>query len=185
MKRKALLCAAHVLAVFALAAGINAAAQNPQVYPVKVFSGQIDAYSPQNAKGGPYQVHGPWSLVVKPDGTSEFSAAVNMELSDGWVLTRNSGNFDPTTRDAHTHHITMFTNGITLLPNGGFKISGTATVTLNGGQAPVSPTPLTVSITGGTEVEYSNLSLTFGSPGSNHFGTAPLTGVVRSVRSGR
>jgi len=30
-----------------------------------------------------------------------------MELSDGWVITKNGGIFDPNARGAHTHHITL------------------------------------------------------------------------------
>src|ERR1022692_3903284 len=35
------------------------------------------------------------------------------------------------------------------------------------------------------DVEFSNITLTFGSPGSKHFGTEPLPGVVRYVRKQR
>ena len=40
-------------------------------------------------------------------GKASFTAALNMELSDGWVLTENNGNFDPNARGAHTHHVTL------------------------------------------------------------------------------
>ena len=32
-------------------------------------------------------------------GQGEFYAALNMELSDGWALSENKGDFDPTMRD--------------------------------------------------------------------------------------
>ena len=57
-----------------------------------------------------------------------------------------------------------------------------ATITLNGNPAPVSPSPLVITVTGGSVVQLSNITLTFGSPGSKHFGTEPLPGVVQSVK---
>jgi hypothetical protein len=154
----------------------------------RMFSGVINAYTPQTttASGtvGPYEVRGPWSLKIKGDsGKADFSAALNMELSDGWVITQNASNFDPTARGAHTHHITLCDADVTRTSTGGLLLSGTATITLNGSAAPVSPSPLTIEISGGTDVEFSNITLTFGSPGSKHFGTDPLSGVVR--RAGR
>jgi hypothetical protein len=38
---------------------------------------------------------------------------------------------------------------------------------------------LEVDIVGGTNVKFSNITLTFGLPASNHFGTEPLPGVVQ------
>jgi hypothetical protein len=172
--------AAHLVAVLALAAGVNALAQTS--HPA-VFSGVINAYTPQTTTG-PYEVRGPWSLTVKADsGLADFSAALNMEFSDGWVLTKNNGDFDPNARGAHTHHITMTNGVITLIPNG-FQVMGPASFTLSGGPAPstVSPSILVIQITGGSVVKYSNISLTFQTPGSNHFGTAPLPGVVQSIQ---
>ena len=190
-----------VIAVLALAANISAVAQNSvqdrfdRFGGVINFRGQINAYSPQTAPtgtAGPYEIRGPWSLkLIRERGSDriEFSAAVNMELSDGWVLTTNrnsSAPFDPNARNAHTHHITMTEGNVTTLPNGGFQICGTGTVTLNGGATPFAQqSPLTITITGGTDVEFSNITLVFGSPASGHFGGEPLPGVVRSVREGR
>jgi hypothetical protein len=102
-----------------------------------------------------------------------------MELSDGWVITENEGNFDPAARGAHTHHITLCDVDVTRTSTGGLLISGPATITLNGNPAPVSPSLLTIEITGGTDVEFSNITLTFGSPGLMHFGAEPLPGVVQ------
>ena len=50
-----------------------------------------------------------WSLSPKRDATkADFSAALDMELTEGWALTKNGGNLDPRhTRGAHTHHITL------------------------------------------------------------------------------
>lgn len=165
-----------------LTAGMGALGQNwTSDRSPDEFSGVINAYTPQSTTG-PYEVRGPWSLLLH-EGTrkADFSAALNMELSDGWVITKNNDNFDPDMRDHHTHHITMTGAEITALSTGGFQVSGMATVTLNGNPAPISPTPLTLEITGGSDVEFSNITLTFGSPGSKHFGTMALTGVVRHV----
>ncbi len=172
MKSKHLRCVAQI-GLLALVASIGALAQNRTH-----FSGVINAYSPQTTTG-PYEVRGPWSLRLKGNSSkADFFAALNMVLSDGWVLTLGDGNFDPNGRGAHTHHIAMLNADVTPI-TGGFRVNGTATVTLNGSPAPISPTPLEVDITGGTTVKFSNVALTFGTPGSMHFGTEPLPGVVR------
>jgi hypothetical protein len=184
MKNKAFEWTARTIAVLVLAS-IAALAQNREP---KRFIGVINAYSPQTTKTtgttttttGPYEVRGPWSLTLKRDsGKADFSAALNMELSDGWVITENGGNFDPAARGAHTHHITLCDVDVTRTSTGGLLISGPATITLNGNPAPVSPSLLTIEITGGTDVEFSNITLTFGSPGLMHFGAEPLPGVVQ------
>ena len=165
------------------AMSVGALAQSPRC---EKLSGVINAYSPQTSTTGPYEVRGPWSMTVRRDsGKADFSAALNMELSDGWAITMNNGNFDPNGRGAHTHHVTMIGAQITPLPGGGFQLYGSATVTLNGNTAPISPTPLSIMVTGGSIVEYSNIALTFGVPGSNHFGDEPLPGVVRHVKKDR
>jgi hypothetical protein len=171
------LFAASSVCTFAQSA---ARAPLPQGSMPERFGGVMNAYSPQTATG-PYEIRGPWSLKLKRNFTkADFSAALNMELSDGWVLTLNGGNFDPNARGAHTHHITLVDADVTPLANG-FQVSGTATITVNGNPAPVSPTPLVIAITGGSIVQFSNITLTFGLPASGHFGTAPLSGVVRRV----
>jgi hypothetical protein len=190
-----------LIAIVLLSANLGALAQNAmqdrfdRFGGAIDFKGQIDAYSPQTATtgtAGPYEIHGPWSLkIIRERGSDKiaFSAALNMELSDGWVLTTNrnsSAPFDPSARNAHTHHITMTEGQITVLPTGGFQISGTGTVTLNGGPTPFAQqSPLTLTITGGPDVEFSNATMTFGAPASGHFGTVPLSGVVRSIQEQR
>lgn len=176
MKSKHLRCAAQIC-VLVLVASVGVSAQSRTQERTK-FSGVINAYSPQTTTG-PYEVRGPWNLQLKGNSSkADFFAALNMVLSDGWVLTLGDGNFDPNGRGAHTHHITMLDADVTPI-TGGFRVNGTATVTLNGSPAPISPTPLEVDITGGTTVKFSNVALTFGTPGSMHFGTEPLPGVVR------
>src|SRR5580698_635088 len=197
MKSKAFPWAA--IAVFVLAPNIGVLAQNSiqdrfdRFGGPIVFSGQINAYSPQTGTTGtlgPYEVRGPWSLKFnRYTGTAEFSAAVDMELSDGWALTTNKNSptpFDPSARNAHTHHITMTADEITKLDGGGFQVDGTAFVTLNGGPTPFAQkSHLTIVVTGGSDVEFSNMTMTFGKPASGHFGIEPLSGVVRSVNEER
>lgn len=185
----------NIVATLALAASTAALAQTKSCDKLpQSFSGQINAYTPTTTKAptGPYEIRGSWSLKLKNFGTkADFSAAVNMILSDGWVLSIANPsatppvppNFDPTLRNAHTHHITMSDAEVTILPTGGFKVVGTAFVTLNGGATPFAQqSPLTtIVITGGQDVEFSNFTLTLGSPASGHFGTDALPGVVRKV----
>ena len=101
MKSKFLLRLAKT-GLLVLAVGISMFAQNPTHAK---FSGVINAYSPQTTTG-PYEVRGPWSLELN-GGKANFSAALNMILSDGWAITLNGGNFDPNGRGAHTHHIVL------------------------------------------------------------------------------
>ncbi len=177
MKSKGFKWAARIIPVLMLAGSISTLAQDSTH---TIFSGVINAYSPQTTTG-PYEIRGPWSLKLRgKSGKASFSAALNMELSDGWVLTKNNGDFDPNARGAHTHHITLVNGDVTPV-TGGFQVSGTSTITVNGSPAPISPSPLVIVVTGGTDVAFSNVALIFGSPGSNHFGTEPLPGVVRHV----
>jgi hypothetical protein len=190
MKRKAFERTAQTIGVLVLVISISALAQNSTH---KMFRGVINAYSPQTTTTvgttttttGPYEIRGPWSLKLKGDsGKADFSAELNMELSDGWVLTENNKNFDPSARGAHTHHITIVDGDVTPITNpNGFRVTGPATITLNGTFAPISPSQLVIEITGGTDVEFSNITLTFQPPASKHFGAEPLPGVVRSVKA--
>jgi|ERR1022692_1435413 hypothetical protein len=180
MKSKHLRYAAQI-GVLVLMASIGALAQNRAPERTK-FNGLINAYSPQGSTG-PYEVRGTWNLQLRGNsGKADFSAELNMVLSDGWVLTLGGGNFDPSGRNAHTHHITVHNATVTPI-TGGFKVNGTATITANGtNNSMISPSPLEIDITGGTNVKFSNVTLTFGAPASNHFGTEPLPGVIQRPR---
>jgi hypothetical protein len=184
MKSKVFEWSACIAVALMLAGSTGALAQN---LTSKRFTGLINAYSPQTTTTtgttGPYEVRGPWSVNLNGDSRkADFSAALNMVLSDGWVITENNDNFDPNARNAHTHHVTVVNGDVTKLSTGGFMITGTATITLNGNPAPISPSPVTIEITGGTDVKFSNIALTFGYPANTHFGTEPLPGVVRAVK---
>lgn len=161
--------------------------------PAHHFSGLINDYTPSAAVvgGGPYEMRGKWSLDLdERRGTVEFSAALNMETSDYGIAQGTVNKDDPTTRSAHTHHISM-TDGIvtddwaTRCPKfspaviDGFVVTGSAFVTGNGGPAPFgNPSPLTVCVLGGANVKFSNISLMFGKPAANHFGSQAIHGVV-------
>ncbi len=169
--------------------------------PAVHFRGLINDYTPSAAvtAGGPYEMRGKWSLDVDlRHSTAKFSAEMNMETSDYGItqtivvngVTQPSVNKDdPTTRGAHTHHISM-TDGVvssdwsscpTFKPpvTGGFVVTGTAFITGNGGPAPFgNPSPLTLCVLGGTTVKYSNMTVTLGLPATKHFGVQPIHGVV-------
>jgi len=187
-------------AILVFAVGLSALAQNQN--PVH-FSGTISDFTPaHDAKGnpsGPWELHGDWRLDLNGDsGTANFSAALTMEDSDYWLLINPNppANPDaPATRNPHAHHITMQSAQVSWDPSGcptasykpatitGFVVTGMASVTGNGGFPPFAPqgqlSPLTVCITGGTQVQFSNITLVFGTPASGHFGSQPINGTVR------
>lgn len=203
MHNKAFSCAARALVVV-VAVGISALAQKQNSVHL---SGIINDFTPaHDAKGnssGPWELHGVWRLDLKGDsGTAEFSAAVTMESSDYWLLINPNPPADPdspATRTPHSHHITMKDAQVTWDPSEvasgcptasykpptttGFMVTGSASVTGNGGYAPFAPqgqtSPLTVCVTGGSQVEFSNVTLVFGLPASGHFGSQPINGAVR------
>jgi hypothetical protein len=164
--------------------------------PLRVrYSGLLNDYTPSAAvvKGGPYEMRGKWSMEVNQRrGTATFSAEMNMETSDYGIAQNTVNKDDPTTRGQHTHHIKV-TDGVvsddwtsscpTFSPavTGGFVVRGTAFVTGNGSPAPFgNPSAVTICVLGGGNVTFSNLTLTFGTPASTHFGTQAIHGVVVS-----
>jgi hypothetical protein len=209
MHNKAFSCAARALVVV-FAVGISALAQNQHAVH---FSGIINDFTPaHDAKGkpsGPWELHGVWRLNLKRDsGTAEFSAALTMENSDYWLLSNPNPPADPdapATRTPHTHHIDMKDAQVTWDPSAvasgcptasykpptatGFMVTGWASVTGNGGYAPFAPqgqlSQLTVCVTGGTQVEFSNITLVFGTPASGHLGLQPINGAVRVRKESR
>jgi len=161
--------------------------------PPAHYSGFLNDYTPSAAvtKGGPYEMRGKWSLDVdKRRGTATFSAAMNMETSDYGIAQNTVDKDDPTTRAAHTHHIVMREGVVTgdwasscptFSPavTGGFVVTGPAYVTGNGGPAPFgNPSQLTICVLGGSNVTFSNITLTLGLPASSHFGKQAIHGVV-------
>jgi hypothetical protein len=157
------------------------------------YHGLINDYTPSAAvvKGGPYEMRGKWSLVVdERRGTAVFSAALNMETSDYGITQNTVNKDDPTTRGAHTHHISV-TEGVVsddwasscpaLSPpvTGGFVVRGPAFITGNGSSAPFgNPSQLVLCVLGGKNVVFSNITLTLGAPANTHFGKQAIHGVV-------
>jgi hypothetical protein len=200
-----------LLALTILAMGVaglpraRAAAQLPRL-PAS-FSGLLNDYTPPapTVTGGPYEMHGKWSLHLEERGAATFTAEMTMETAD---FANTDPNHDPTKLGPHTHHISV-TDGVihddltdpinwkthcpTFKPpvSDGFVVTGTAYITGNGGNPPFgNPSPVTICILGGTQnpsiagaqafVEFSNFTLAFGmaSRASTHFGTQAINGVV-------
>lgn len=160
------------------------------------FGGLVNDYSPSSVKGGPWEIHGVWSLKLHGEsGSADFSAALTMSDygSTGGVV-------DPTKpgQNGHTHHIKLTNATVTRDMTGcptfspatitGFQINGTVTLlTGNGSNAPFETDPpsstLQVCITGGDEVPFSvpnsNVTMVFGGPAVSHFGAQAIHGVVR------
>ncbi|WP_348269461.1 hypothetical protein P8936_12135 [Edaphobacter paludis] len=197
MKRQFLNSAIRVLSVLLLVPATFALGQEHK--PVH-FSGLINDYSPlsANVKGSPWEMHGQWSMHLRPDrGTAEFSAYLTMS---GYGKTAE-GAVDPTQPlvNPHTHHILL--NNVRIswdmigcptyaapTPTRGFQLNGTVSLlTGNGSNAPFETTPpsstLQVCVTGVDDVPYSvsnaNITLVFGGPATTHFGPQAIHGVVR------
>lgn len=104
-----------------------------------------------------------------------------MVLSD---YSRNPSNVDTTsTRMQHTHHITMEGGVVTELATGGFEVSGPVTITKDGGPVPFGASSLVIEITGGTDIEFSNIKMTFQGGAIVHFGDQAFHGVIRKAET--
>jgi hypothetical protein len=202
MKYKALRWIARDLAILSVATGLGgltlALAGDREERPPVHYDGLINDYTPSAAvvKGGPYEMRGRWSLDVNERrGTAKFSAVMNMETSDYGIVqgTVDKDEVDPTkTRGAHTHHILMTdgtlgspTDWATSCPKfaqpvtGGFVVTGPAYITVNGGKTPfANPSIVTICVLGGSEVMFSNFTMTIGTPANSHFGMQAIHGVV-------
>jgi hypothetical protein len=161
-----------------------------------LFSGVLHDYSPSTVSGGPYEIRGEWSVSIERSGTATFSADIAMETSDYGIS--DSTKVDPAnpmTRGPHTHHI-LVTNAtvsydMTVCPANspattaaGVVVTGTATTTGNGSPAPFESSgasKVQVCITGGSEVQFSNISVVYTGPATGHFGAQPIHGVVTRV----
>jgi hypothetical protein len=188
-------------------AGLSSAAEIAPRLPAHL-TGLINDFTPSSVngvtiKGGPWEMHGKWTIELNEfSQTATFSAEMSMETGD---FVNSSSTFDPGTLGAHTHHISMTDAKIvpgfagcqssiapTPLTTTGFQIQGMAHVTGNGQPAPfevptgvTDPTPsqliaspVTLCITGGTRVQYSNITIEFGLPAAMHFGPQAIHGVI-------
>jgi hypothetical protein len=189
----------YALGLSGIAMGLSAivlvSAQAQDLRPVH-FGGVINDYSPSTVTGGPYEVRGDWSLDVIRGGTANFSADLNMETSDYGISDSTQVDpTNPTTRNPHTHHISMtnitisYDTSVCPANNppttvSGFVINGPVTTSGNGGPAPFEskgPSTLQVCIMGGSEISFSNVTLVYVGPATGHFGPQPIHGVVRTV----
>jgi hypothetical protein len=128
--------------------------------------GLIHHYTVDVDGNGPWQIVGEWSLTLNPaNGTVDLLSTLSMARSEN------------PNRSPHTHHVRMPGGQVAVLANG-FRITGTAVITSNGSLAPFSNSPVTVDITGGPTVGFSNVSVTFGGAAATHFGAEPVRGVV-------
>jgi hypothetical protein len=182
-----------VTPVLAAIAGIGALAQD--LRPVH-FSGLVNDYTPSTISGGPYEMRGQWSVDVEKTGVANASVSLNMETSDYGITDATA--VDPTnplTRSPHTHYISM-TNGTVSYDTSvcpanspattaaGVVVTGTVSIAANGSPAPFESkgsSTLQICIIGGSEVQYSNVTLVLTGPGTSHFGTQPIHGVVSKV----
>ncbi len=185
MKSKAFPRPVFNIAVLVLAVGTGAMAQTPNHMK---FRGTIDDFTPATTPAtvtGPWKVQGHWSLTVKEGSDMAcFSAALTMVRSDLGVTQTGGGDLNnPMDRMAHTHHITLVDCKVAPIANG-FEVTGAVTITANGNSPPpFGPTStLTIDITGGNHVAFSNITLLFGEDAAGHFGSNSLHGVVRSSK---
>jgi hypothetical protein len=201
MKSKTLASAIRVLSLLFFVSAICAMAQESR--PVHL-SGLINDYSPSTVKGGPWEMHGQWTLDLRREWHGEWVAvadfSADMTMSD-YGTTAGLPDATKGGQSPHTHHIKLTNKTVTWNMDGcptvspatltGFQIGGTVNlITGNGSNAPFeSGTPtstLQVCITGGEDVPYSvsnsNISLVFGGPATMHFGTQAIHGVVRTAR---
>jgi hypothetical protein len=158
------------IVTMALALGGQALADPAETAVRTKVSGSIDDYTADLDGGGPWHVTGAWTVWLR--GHAEkgtFSAALNM------VRAENPA------RAAHTHHVKLRDGDVTPLANG-FQVTGAAEMTGNGNLAGFSGSPVTVHVTGGNALPFSNVSVTFGGGAVAHFGDQPLHGVVTARR---
>lgn len=189
MTRKTLNLTVGVLSLLMLGYGRGVQAQGP-VH----FTGSIHDYTSSTVKGGPWELHGTWTLDLRgASGSANFAGDMTMSNFG----TTATGAIDPTKpgNTPHVHHFVLNNatvqwnmNGCPAFPSPtnntvGFQISGQVSLlTGNGQPAPFDPAPpqsqLTVCITGvsGEEgsVTYSNITMEFGAPATTHFGVGTV-----------
>lgn len=134
--------------------------------PTKV-EGLFHDYTAELDASGPWQIVGEWSATLKgASGKVDVLGSLSMVRSDA------------ITRSAHTHHLGLIDGVVAAIPNG-YRITGAATITSNGGVAPFSGSPVVVEITGNAVVPLAKITLTFQGAAAAHFGDQPIDGVVR------
>lgn len=188
MKSKAL---RWVACIGALVLSVTLAATAQDSDAAAQFRGTIGDYTLANTPPsvtGPWRVQGEWQLHVNWQSLKAgFTAELTMVRSDAGAMA-HGGLDSATARNAHTHHIKLAIGNVTPMSNGnGFEVTGTATLTANGKTPPNPPfssasVPITIDITGGDLVHFSNMQLSLGGDAVAHFGSKPLQGVVRNFQ---
>lgn len=155
------------------------------------FRGTIGDYTLANnppSVAGPWRVQGEWQMHVNWRSLKAgFTAELTMVRSDAGAMA-HGGLDSAAARNAHTHHIKLAIGNVMTMSNGnGFEVTGTATLTANGKTPPNPPfssasVPVTIDITGGDLVHFSNMQLSLGGDAVAHFGSKPLLGVVRNFQ---
>ncbi len=183
-------------AIFAIAVALAAGTVPAQDLRIVKFKGLINDYSPSTVAGGPYEIRGEWSVDIQRTGTANFAADLNMETSDYGISNATAVDpANPATRGAHTHHLSMTNAAVTYDTSScpvfsppttgpGVVINGAVTTTGNGGPASFESkgaSTLQVCITGGTEANFSNVTLVYTGPATGHFGPQAIHGVVTGV----
>ena len=160
--RNAFLFRAVFAVALALALVTPAFAQSSS--PFKIV-GTVSDYTDAANAAGPWNITGNWSAGLRGrSGHVDFIVSLAMVRST-------------TGAASHTHHVALLDATVTRIANG-YRISGDAVITTSGGLGAFSGSPLTVDITGGNAVEFSNVRLTFGGAAVGHFGDQPIEGVV-------
>jgi hypothetical protein len=167
-------------------------ARDPQLH----LRGVINDFTPITATDGtsPWELRGPWSLTLdRESGTAKFAARLTMDLSD---FGQTISSVNAVARLQHTHRITMTTENVTYNPSdcppaplstppytARIEVTGTANIEANGSPAPFGPSALQVCIAGGSDMEFSNITLVFtGTSGATtHFGSQAIHGLVRKA----
>ena len=162
------------------------------------LSGTVSDYTPASISGGPWEIRGQWTVdIQRSAGTANFSADLTMETSDYGITgaTQVDPN-NPATRTPHTHHISMTNAAVSYDPSvcpanspattgtSTVVVTGPATTAANGSPAPFESkgsSSLQICITGGSDVDFSNVTIVYTGPATTHFGSQAIHGVVTKV----
>jgi hypothetical protein len=152
------------IAIVAIALAAAAPALAQSAAPTKL-EGVINDYTDVASASGPWHITGDWSAQLKGhSGKVDFVASL--------AMVRSTSGGSP-----HTHHIGLTDGQVTVIPNG-YRISGQAAITSNGGLAAFTGSPVNIELTGGTAMPFSNVKVTFGGGAIAQFGDLPLDGTV-------
>jgi hypothetical protein len=161
--RRGVVIATAVAAAMTLSGHV--VAQTP---PQTKLTGLIHDYTPSLDAFGPWQIVGDWTLTVNATNSKvDFLAALSMVRSEN------------ATRMHHTHHLQLTDGQVTPLADG-YRISGTASFTVNGIVAAFTGSPVDIEITGTTGVPYANIAIAIGGAAAAHFGPQIKGVVVRN-----